>query len=148
MGITAALCILIGIMPSILYPWLPYPVEFIPYTTNHVISQLQLLFFALLAFTIIIKLGLHPKDKRSINLDTDWVYRKLIPSVFKRVYVLTNPRLNKLIDWLAAFKSIIVRNLVKYYGPGGYLSKLWPTGTMVLWVAILLLASLSLSFIA
>ena len=72
----------------------------------------------------------------------------LIPSVFKRVYVLTNPRLNKLIDWLAVFKSIIVRNLVKYYGPGGYLSKLWPTGTMVLWVAILLLASLSLSFIA
>ena len=147
MGITAILCILIGVMPSILYPWLPYPVEFIPYTTNHVISQLQLLFFALLAFTVIMKLGLHPKDKRSINLDTDWVYRKLIPSMSKQIYVLTSPQLNKIINGLIFFKSIIVRNLVKFYGPGGHLSKIWPTGTMVLWVAILLLASLSLSFI-
>ena len=30
MGITAALCILIGVMPSILYPWLPYPVAYLP----------------------------------------------------------------------------------------------------------------------
>ncbi|MDD2665404.1 MAG: Na(+)/H(+) antiporter subunit D [Methanocellales archaeon] len=76
MGIVAFLCILIGIFPGVLYRILPYPVDFVPYTSGHVLSQLQLLFFAGLAFLFLITYGFYPKEERSTNLDTDWFYRK------------------------------------------------------------------------
>ncbi len=76
MGIAAFLCIFFGIYPNILYDILPYPVDFVPYTTSHVVGQLQLLLFACLGFVVLMITGLHPHEQRAINLDTDWFYRK------------------------------------------------------------------------
>lgn len=78
MGIAAFLCIFIGIFPGPLYSILPYPVDYMPYTAFHVVSQFQLLLFAALAFTLLILSGYYPPEKRAINLDTDWFYRKWI----------------------------------------------------------------------
>ena len=50
MGLGALLCILIGVFPSLLYGLLPWDVHYVPYTADHVLTQLQLLFFAALAF--------------------------------------------------------------------------------------------------
>ncbi len=73
MGITAFLCIFIGVYPQVLYNILPYPVDFVPYTVSHVVGTMQLLLFTALAFWLLIdKLGGEPK----ISLDTDWFYRK------------------------------------------------------------------------
>ena len=72
MAATAALCIGIGIWPDPLYAMLPFPVDFVPYTAGHVITQLQLLLFAALAFTFLMRTGLYPPELRSVNLDTDW----------------------------------------------------------------------------
>ena len=49
MGIAAILCIFIGTQPSYLYALLPWEVEFWPYDTTHVLTQFQLLLFAVLA---------------------------------------------------------------------------------------------------
>lgn len=76
MGIAAFLCLLTGIVPQILYGILPYPVEFQPYTAAHVVSQLQLVLFAVLAFCLLILSGIYPPEIRAINLDVDWFYRK------------------------------------------------------------------------
>ncbi len=76
MGITAGLCIFIGSVPGPLYSLLPYPVNYTPYTTSHVLGQTQLLFFSSLAFTLLILSGIYPSEIRAINLDFDWVYRK------------------------------------------------------------------------
>ncbi|MGH7962375.1 MAG: Na(+)/H(+) antiporter subunit D [Candidatus Binatia bacterium] len=76
MGIAAFLCLLTGIVPQILYGILPYPVEFQPYTAAHVVSQLQLVLFAVLAFCFLILSGVYPPEVRAINLDVDWFYRK------------------------------------------------------------------------
>ena len=76
MGITAFLCIAIGIYPGPLYSILPYPVDYVPYTGAHVIGQLQLLMFGALAFCLLILSGYYPAEMRAINLDTDWFYRK------------------------------------------------------------------------
>jgi multicomponent Na+:H+ antiporter subunit D len=81
MGITAFFCIAIGIYPEPLYALLPYEVEFHPYTTSHVVGQLQLLCFALLAFAVLMRTGIHPPEIRAINLDTDWIYRRFLPQV-------------------------------------------------------------------
>jgi len=76
MGIAAFLCLFIGIMPGPLYAILPYPVDFQPYTAAHVVSQLQLVLFAVLAFCFLILSGIYPPEMRAINLDIDWFYRK------------------------------------------------------------------------
>jgi len=83
MGITAFLCVYIGIYPEPLYAVLPFPVDYTPYTTAHVITQLQLLLFALLAFIVLIRTGWYPAEMPSLNLDTDWNYRRLLPCVIR-----------------------------------------------------------------
>lgn len=82
MIITAALCVIIGVFPGLLYSLLPYNVEYQPYTVDHVLVQMQLLFFALLAFVFLMKTGIHPPEVRATNVDTDVIYRKWLPSVF------------------------------------------------------------------
>jgi multicomponent Na+:H+ antiporter subunit D len=76
MGITAGLCIFIGVCPGILYNILPFSFEYEPYTILHVISQFQLLLFSALAFAFLILSGIYPVEIRAINIDADWFYRK------------------------------------------------------------------------
>jgi multicomponent Na+:H+ antiporter subunit D len=76
MGLAAFMCIFIGIYPKILYQILPFPVDYVPYTGDHVIGQLQLLMFGALAFALLILSGYYPPEIRSINLDVDFFYRK------------------------------------------------------------------------
>jgi multicomponent Na+:H+ antiporter subunit D len=76
MGITAFLCIGIGVFPGTLYSLLPYPVDYQPYTLAHVMSQLQVLLFAILAFCLLLLSGIYPSERRAVNLDADWFYRK------------------------------------------------------------------------
>ena len=73
MAIASSLCIILGCAPQFLYAFLPYPVNYHPYTVHHVISALGLFLFTTLGFIIFIK-KMAPKDV--INLDTDWVYRR------------------------------------------------------------------------
>jgi multicomponent Na+:H+ antiporter subunit D len=42
----------------------------------HVVSQLQLLLFTALAFTLLLLAGIYPAEIRAINIDIDWLYRK------------------------------------------------------------------------
>jgi len=76
MGITALLCVFIGSFPEYLYRILPFPVEYEPYTLSHVLSQTELLFFSALAFTLLLLSGLYPAEIESLNVDSDWFYRK------------------------------------------------------------------------
>lgn len=76
MGIAAFFSVLIGIFPGLLYSLLPNSVDYVPYTASHVLDQLQLLFFAGLAFVVLMVTGRHPHENRAITLDLDWFYRK------------------------------------------------------------------------
>ncbi len=76
MGIAATACVYIGVNPGALYAILPYPVDYVPYTGAHVVGQLQLLMFGVLAFYLMLKAGRYPSEIAAINLDTDWFYRK------------------------------------------------------------------------
>ena len=75
MGIAAFICIFLGVYPAPLYSILPYPVDFEPYTSFHVVGMLQLLMFGALAFTLLILSGYYPAEIRATNLDTDWFLR-------------------------------------------------------------------------
>jgi multicomponent Na+:H+ antiporter subunit D len=72
MGLAAFLCIFIGIYPKFLYNLLPYPIDYKPYTPEHVVWTLEILLLTWLGFYIYIKkLG----GESTITLDTDWSYR-------------------------------------------------------------------------
>jgi len=81
MGLTAFLCVAIGVYPAPLYAILPFAVDYVPYTPAHVITQLQLLMFSALAFAVLMRTGLYPPELRSTNLDFDWTYRKAAPAI-------------------------------------------------------------------
>ena len=74
MGLAAAACVLIGVFPSLLYRHLPNPVDYVPYTLQHVTATLGMLGFTALGFFLLLK-HLHPEPK--ISLDTDWFYRRV-----------------------------------------------------------------------
>jgi len=76
MTIGAALCIFIGCRPDLLYNLLPYAVDYLPYTTTHVLTQMQLLLFASLSVVVLMKSGIYPPELVRENLDFDVVYRK------------------------------------------------------------------------
>jgi multicomponent Na+:H+ antiporter subunit D len=77
MGLGAASCVLIGVFPSLLYSQLPFPVDYAPYTTRHVIATLGLLGFTALGFFLLLP---HLEPEPKISLDTDWFYRRLLPA--------------------------------------------------------------------
>ena len=81
MIIASALCILIGIFPSTFYQVLPYEINYQPYDFSHVVGQLQLLTFAALAFICLWHFKIYPPELNSTVLNSDWVYRKMIPGV-------------------------------------------------------------------
>jgi multicomponent Na+:H+ antiporter subunit D len=95
MGIAAFLCIFIGSFPSFLYSILPYEVHYQPYTYGHVLGQLQLLFFSAMAFTLLLLAGIYPAEKRALNIDSDWFYRK----GFSVLYMMLDKGLNGLNNW-------------------------------------------------
>jgi multicomponent Na+:H+ antiporter subunit D len=75
MGLAAFICIFLGIYPAPLYSILPFPVQYTPYTSFHVLGMLQLLMFGALAFTMLVLSGYYPPEMRAVNLDTDWFIR-------------------------------------------------------------------------
>ncbi len=148
MGITAALCIYIGVFPQTLYAILPFDMgDYQPYTMGHVVGQLQLLLFALLAFGVLMRTGIHPPEIRAINLDTDWTYRKAAPSVIgfaaRGVAVIWNAKIAFL---LGAFNKVVAR-LYYSHGPEGRTAREWPTGATVVAIAVLLAAAMVVDFV-
>jgi multicomponent Na+:H+ antiporter subunit D len=79
MFIGSSLCIAIGVYPQLVYQLLPWENSYQPYDLTHTLTQLQLLFFSALAFVWLNRQGLYPPELRSVNLDFEWMYRKLIP---------------------------------------------------------------------
>lgn len=147
MGITAFLCIAIGVFPDYLYALLPYEVEYHAYSTYHVVWQLQLLLFALLAFCFLFRFGFHPPEVRAVNLDTDVVYRRFLPGVLRRVGNIVSSAM-MIAGWLLKMRGQnIVGALYRSHGPEGRMARVWPTGAMVLWIAIILGATMVVNFV-
>ena len=146
MGFTAFLCIFIGVYPEPLYALLPYEVIYRPYTMSHVVGQLQLLCFALLAFVVLMRTGIHPPEIRAVNLDVDWIYRRLIPTLYNIIYAGVAKVFQLLETLVNTMIQLLVKELYKLHGPETGVSRMRGVGAMVIWVAILLGIALILSY--
>jgi len=138
MAIASALCIYLGINPATLYAILPFPVDYAPYTFAHVITSLQLLVFAALAFAVLMRYGWYPDEKPSTNLDTDWIYRRLIPGVVSRFLASLAEARNELRRWRSALATYLLGRVFHYHGPRGILARTWAISGAALWVMVLL----------
>jgi multicomponent Na+:H+ antiporter subunit D len=138
MFIAAALCIAIGCYPMALYDLLPFPVDYVPYTATHVLTQMQLLLFSALAFTWLKLSGLYPPELPSVNLDVDWMYRRLVPEAVAYGLHAAHPWHLRLRFGFLRRLGTVAGILFLYHGPQGILARTWATGSMVLWVVILL----------
>lgn len=142
MGLAAALCVGIGVFPEALYAILPYPIAFDPYTTTHVVTQLQLLAWSALAFSVLVRTGIYPPELRSVNLDFDWGYRKLMPVVATGVWGAVSRGWEAFNTAVEHLVSRLIAGLARHHGQYGVLATTWPTGSMVLWAVVLLGACL------
>jgi multicomponent Na+:H+ antiporter subunit D len=140
----AALILLFGLAPGLLYGLLPHGSSYHPYTFDHLVAQLQLLAVAALAFFALLPLV---RPRPGWTLDFDWLWRgggarltrqaiEGISAARDRLEARGRQRLD---DGIA--------QLFRHHGPRGVLARTWPTGSMVTWVAVLLTAFLLLYYI-
>lgn len=131
----SVLCILIGIVPGLLYQLLPYNVNYVPYTVDHVLLQLQLLLFSGLAFFVML-----PWMQRTltISLDIDWFYRKALPDVAEMIIRLLSVAGAYLGTRGQKITGIFSGCIMRLYGPHGALSREIQIGVAVLFVVLML----------
>ena len=140
----AVLCIALGVWPAPLYALLPYEVNYQPYTWAHVLTQLQLLLFSGLAFFVMLP---YLKRTLTITLDTDWVWRRLLPAVNRsaeKLIISVRDGIGRAVQHLGTGLLAVV---VRHYGEDGRFARTWSTRSMALWVLVLLLGYLVLYYL-
>ncbi len=138
MGIAAALCVGIGVYPQPLYAILPYPVDYQPYTTGHVLTQMQLLCWALLAFAVLARRHLEPPEVPSTILDFDWIYRRGLPAILRPIARIISAAQNSITASGKAAVGQLLANGEHYHGTHGIFARTWMTGTNALIVLVFL----------
>ncbi|WP_411819678.1 Na(+)/H(+) antiporter subunit D [Hyphococcus formosus] len=151
MGVAAVMCIGLGIHPDPLYALLPDQEQianYHPYTAYHIVEQLQLLLWAVLAFAVLILIKWYPAEVPSTNLDSDWFYRVPGRAFLGWVSGASRATWNALWGIFAGRVHAIMARIYAVHGPEGQLARSWPIGFMALWAAVLLAFVLILSFLA
>ncbi len=147
MGLAAVLCIFIGCYPWALYELLPFSTGYAPFDGSHILAQIQLLVFSAAAFAWLKVSGIYPPELHSTNIDIEWLYRRLAPRWVRHCTQRLTAVSETLGETTQNASRVVMRSVVRHYGPEGTLARSWPTGSMVLWVAVLLAASLILYYL-
>ncbi len=131
----AALCIAIGVFPGPLYALLPFPVTYVPYTAAHVLTILQLLLFSGLAFFVCLPLM---KRTPTISLDSDWLYRRLLPTLVTALMATFGPLDQRIRLATLGLVGRTMDLVERVYGPNGLMARSVSSGTIVLWTVAFL----------
>ncbi|MGB0682919.1 MAG: Na(+)/H(+) antiporter subunit D [Magnetovibrionaceae bacterium] len=138
MFITAFLCIFIGVFPDYLYAILPYEVDYHPYTTGHVVTQMQLLMFSVLAFVFLMKTGLYPPEIPSLNLDFDVVYRRVLPKFIQALGAQIAEMDKGAREWGIGVIKGVMDKTQRTFNPLGPLGDTGTSGMMAVSVTVML----------
>ncbi len=140
MVIMAVFCIGLGVLPGSLYAILPYPVDYVPYTADHVLKMLQLLLFSGLAFFLLL-----PMMKRTltITLDFDWFYRKALPQVAHVLIAIFSPLDTAIRQAVVGRLKGLFVEIGKLQNGNNILARSQQAGNMVMWVIVVLAAYLA-----
>lgn len=157
MGLASFICIAIALPLFIpvfnygsFYSILPYPEiakETHPFSTDHVIKQLQLLILATLAFVLLKRFQLYPEERSGVILDTDWLYRKPGFDIAKWAGAAWMKAHSALILVARRLSHSTYKRLEQTCSPIGVFAQGVLTGGMALWTAAILGVVLLMSFI-
>jgi multicomponent Na+:H+ antiporter subunit D len=147
MGVAAALCIGIGCFPGPFYALLPFQTGYVPYTLDHVVAQVQLLFLSALAFTILMRTGIYPPELRSVNLDSDWLYRRIGRALMLGIGRAADTCWAAVRAVTRSGGAAIAARLQRHHGPGALLARPWSAGAMAFWTTVMLAAYLVLFYL-
>jgi multicomponent Na+:H+ antiporter subunit D len=139
------MCILPGLFPEHLYSLLPVEVTYEPYTVTHVVTQLQLLLWAGLAFFLALP---WLKRTNTISLDMDWIYRVMIKNF---LLVLERGIVNSfggLKSWGIYVLEQMHGRVIMIYGPSGILARTWTLHTTVTLAGTMLVLLLAIYYLS
>jgi multicomponent Na+:H+ antiporter subunit D len=139
MLLLSALCIGLGVFYEPLYALLPFPVEYVPYTGFHVVTQLQLLLFSGLAFFVM--LG-WLRRTLTITLDFDWLYRVLFPRLLRAAGDALARTMATAESWAWLGWVRLEAGARLLHGPQGLFARTWASGSMALGMMLMLLVLL------
>ena len=143
MILLAALCLGIGLFPEPLYTLLPFGVEFVPYSADHVFGQLQMLGGCALVFFLARRFLTR---RTAPLLDVDWLYRQAGPRLVRgalQQITAAGSRAQAMADRTIA---ALTATLARHHGPAGRFGRTVPVSQAAVWVIVLLLAFLVAEF--
>jgi multicomponent Na+:H+ antiporter subunit D len=151
MSLAALLCIVLA-WPwggyQLLYSIMPYETDYSPYTWDHVVFQLQLLFAAIFAFTLLKRYKFYPAERRAEVVDADILYRR----VGKNIALWSDAVWTRLSVRMASLRTKtaqhIGRRLYHAFSPAGSLSQAAPSGFASVLVAVVLVLVLVFAYVA
>jgi len=147
MSLAGALCIVLA-WPwggyELLYSLMPFDMDYPykPYTWDHVVFQLQLLFAAIFAFTLLKRFKVYPAERRAEILDSDWLYRRMGLGIVTWISAMWD-RLNV---HVVRFRDRLIgkarKKLYHAFSPAGAMSESVPSGLAVALTAAVLFFTL------
>lgn len=147
MALAALGCILPGVAPDLLYRLLPQGPQHGPFDAGHLIGQAELLLWSALAFMLLLRLRPTWIAGTRGLADVDALYVALVAALL-RAFRCVHASIEGLIGWLLVVPvQVLLRDLRQMGRDDGPLTRVWPTGTILLSVALLLLAYLVLSYL-
>ena len=127
-----------------MYALLPYAVMYEPYTWAHVLTQVQLLLFSGLAFFVLLP---YLKRTLTITLDSDWVWRRLLPASWQRMATGFDAAKRGLGGQGVRAGAGLLAVARRYAGVDARLARTWSTRAMALSVLVLLLGYMVLYYL-
>ena len=92
------------------------------------------------------RVGESPPELRSVVLDVDWVWRRLLPQAWSGVAEVWMIGQRALLSGADRLLRSSLDVMSAYLSPWSRLGEPWPTGVTAMWAAALLLAYLFLSY--
>lgn len=159
MGIAALMCVYLG-WPDMfgipggyraLYNLTPFPEvanEYPMWTFDHIVGQMQLLLAALFAFAFLVRVGWYPAEKRGVNLDADWFYRRALDGAARWGHAMFGRLWASIGNVVGAARDRMGGRMFQAFSPTGALSRDIPSGLLAIWTSALLAIVLLIAYLA
>ena len=133
---------------QLLYAMMPYgeAANYHPYTVDHVVFQMQLLFAAIFAFTVLKRYGLYPDERRAEILDLDWTYRKAGLLICLWISAMWSRLAMHVQALRLRVTEIWANRLYHIFSPAGELSESAPHGLSAIMTAAMLVLILIIAY--
>ena len=90
--------------------------------------------------------GLYPPELKSVNLDVDWIYRKIGMNFLRVLQRLLESLWKIFVKSLDDIQNTIVRQTKVLSAPNGVMARTWSTSTGTSWMLAILAILLAILF--